>query len=83
MPSPDVTTFELDDDLVLYDARGAEAHVLNATAARIWQLCDGTRTIASVAGELATTYALDQAEAQGDVEELVASLEAAGLLTAV
>jgi PqqD family protein of HPr-rel-A system len=79
----EVTTYELDDDLVLYDARTTRAHVLNASAARIWQLCDGSRSLPALALELSTTFDLAHSRAQADVDELVASLPAAGLLTLV
>jgi len=80
VPSPAVTAYQLDDDLVLYDTRTAEAHVLNLSAAKIWQLCDGSRSISDLADELSRSYALDPARAQADVDELVSSLQAAGLL---
>jgi PqqD family protein of HPr-rel-A system len=81
--APDVTTYELDDDLVLYDARTTQAHVLNASAARIWQLCDGSRSPLALALALSTTFDLDPSRARADVDELVASLTAAGLLTLI
>jgi PqqD family protein of HPr-rel-A system len=78
-----VTAVGLDDDLVLYDARTTQAHVLNASAARIWQLCDGSRTLAVVIQELSTAYGIEYAQAEADVNELVASLQSAGLLTMI
>jgi PqqD family protein of HPr-rel-A system len=83
IPDSDVTAYQLDDELVLYDARTTAAHVLNASAARIWELCDGTRTLPELADALSATYALDPQRAQTDVSELVVSLSAAGLLSLV
>lgn len=79
-PAPEVTTFPLDDELVLYDPRSAWAYVLNATAARIWSFWDGSRSIASVARAIATTYALPYQQALADVRDLIAELCSAGLL---
>jgi pyrroloquinoline quinone biosynthesis protein D len=79
---PDVAAFALDDELVLYDPCSARAHVLNATAARMWELCDGARTTSSVAREIAASYALDDEQAHADVREFVEDLGQAGLLRA-
>lgn len=48
-----VLVTELEGELVLYDERGARAHRLNRTAATVWQLADGTRTIADLAARVA------------------------------
>ena len=34
----------------VYDVDGQKAHCLNRTAAFVWQRCDGTRTVAQIAG---------------------------------
>ena len=82
-PTAHVATFRLDAELVVYEPSTAQAHVLNVTAARIWELCDGRRTLDDVARHVAAAYVIDPAEAHADVADLVARLEAAGLLTLV
>jgi PqqD family protein of HPr-rel-A system len=82
-PAADVSTYALDDDLVLYDARTTAAHVLNSTAAHIWRLCDGSRDLSALASQLAAAFALEPSQARADVADLVTSLHAAGLLTLV
>lgn len=37
------------NELVVYDSSSKQAHNLNATAAKIWKLCDGKRSIAEIA----------------------------------
>jgi hypothetical protein len=54
--------------------------VLNAPAARIWTLADGSRSIASVARVIATTYGLPYQQALADARDLIAELCSAGLL---
>jgi len=41
-------------ETVLYDAKTNKAHCLNATAAFVWQQCDGTRTVRDIAQQFAT-----------------------------
>ena len=79
--APSVSSYPLDDELVLYTPTDGQAYVLNHTAARIWDLLDGTRTETVVAQELADTYGQSYDEVLGDVRELVGNLQAVGLLT--
>ncbi len=80
--APSVSSYPLDDELVLYRPSDGQAYVLNHTAARIWNLLDGTRTDATVARELADTYGEDYDAVLGDVRELVQHLRTVGLLAA-
>ena len=61
---------------VLIYPEGALA--LNATAAEVLELCDGKRTIDDIAGVLGERY--DGADVSADVAELVAAIEAKGLV---
>ena len=36
------------DEVLVYDRTRDRAHCLNATAARVWELCDGSRTIEQI-----------------------------------
>ena len=80
LAAPSVSSYPLDDELVLYTPTDGQAYVLNHTAARIWHLLDGTRTETSVAQELADTYGENYDEVLGDVRELVEHLRTVGLL---
>jgi coenzyme PQQ synthesis protein D (PqqD) len=53
---------ELVDELMIYDVECNEVHCLNGTAVRIWQLCDGTRTVVGIARELNTDLSPEDAE---------------------
>ena len=80
--APSVSSYPLDDELVLYTPSDGQAYVLNHTAARIWHLLDGTRTEVTVARELADTFGENYGEVLGDVHELVQHLRTVGLLAA-
>src|SRR2546430_2546589 len=60
-------------------ADGAE-HDLNEVASRIWELCDGQRTICQIAALVEREYEVDGATALADAEELVADLARRRLL---
>jgi hypothetical protein len=80
LAAPSVSSYPLDDELVLYTPTDGQAYVLNHTAARIWHLLDGTRTEIAVARELADTYGENYDEVLVDVRELVGHLRTVGLL---
>ena len=82
MALPSVSSYPLDDELVLYTSTDGQAYILNHTAARVWRLLDGTRTEVTVAQEVADTYGEEYDQVLQDVRELVAHLQTVGLLTA-
>jgi PqqD family protein of HPr-rel-A system len=75
-----VTACELDEDLVVYEPRTGQAFVLNASAAQIWALCDGDRSVAGIAEAMASRYQLDRRQALADVRACVEDLVRAGVL---
>jgi hypothetical protein len=75
-----VEAFSSDGESLLYSAVRDEASALNRTATEIWELCDGTRTIAAIARTLGRRYGVDEACLMPDVASAVAALRARGLL---
>jgi Coenzyme PQQ synthesis protein D (PqqD) len=53
---------EVGDELVIYDERIHSAHRLNRTAAAIWRLADGQRTIEELARQLHETLDVPEDE---------------------
>jgi len=45
---------EVDGEVLVYDLNNDKAHCLNQTAARIWQYCDGSRSVAEIAELMST-----------------------------
>jgi hypothetical protein len=62
----------VDDDLVLYDRDSQTAHSLSAGAARVWEFCDGDRSMTEIAQQLQLEPAL--------VDQALAELSERGLL---
>lgn len=48
----DLLIRELIDEVILYDGTMKKAHCLNDTAAAVWRLCDGRRSVTEIACEL-------------------------------
>ncbi len=70
----DVTVYEIDDDLLIYDPTTGDTHRLNDTARHVWQHCDGQCNLAGLAHDLTQTYEVSLDEAQQQVNRLVAEL---------
>jgi len=71
---------EADGEILIYDEHNNRAHCLNATAAKVWQHCDGRSTIADTCASLSAApdspvdenivwYALDQFSRDSLLEE--------------
>ena len=68
------------DDLVIIKDDGLATHVLNKTAAHIWELCDGKRGIDEIAASLCECYDVSPEEALADTKETIENLTKAGIL---
>lgn len=58
----DLVIEELLHEVLVYDLRNNKAHCLNSSAASVWRLCDGTRTVPEIAEQLSK----DRNEAFGE-----------------
>ena len=72
---PGVEVEQVGDQAVMLDASGTVARGLNATAARVWGLIDGRRTVAQIAAELQ-----GEGDVEGDVLAFLAALLERGLI---
>ena len=48
---------------------------LNDSAARVWDLIDGERTLAEIRDQIVIEFDVDAAQAERDINELVAQLQ--------
>ena len=79
----DVTTHAHDDEVVVSLPVECSTFHMNATAAFVWELCDGRRTTRDIATSLADDYLVAFDDALNDVEELIVWLAESGLLEPV
>jgi radical SAM protein with 4Fe4S-binding SPASM domain len=73
---------EVEDGLVVLDEKKGDAHALNATAAAIFELLDGTRDLAALARFIAGTTGASEERVLADVKRAIDELAAKGLLEA-
>jgi PqqD family protein of HPr-rel-A system len=76
----DVLELDLEDGLILYNRDSSLVHHLNPTARIVWFLCDGSADVHELATEIAEEYGLEPAQVLAQVSELVAELDAVGLV---
>ena len=67
-------------DFVLLDPPGRVLRGLNETGARVWQLCDGRRTVREISDQIAREFDADPATALSDVLRFLEALASRGLL---
>ena len=70
----------VDGESVLLDVDGGMYFALNEVGGRVWELCDGTRSVGSIAEVICTEYDVAATTALGDVDELLDGLVGAGLI---
>jgi hypothetical protein len=87
MPSPDryprrrpVPWRTLDTEALVVDVRGGTLYPLNSVAARIWELCDGARSIDEIVRTLAGEFDADEALIRRDAERFIDDLSTARLV---
>jgi len=70
---------ELDAGLIVYQASPEQVHHLNNTAALVFELSTGQWTVAEIATQIGTAFALDEAPVEA-VRVCVAQLRRDGVL---
>ena len=71
-PNKDVSLQRVGQEAILHDRRNGRAHVINESAALIWELCDGQSTLDHIVSAFAAAYALPAADVQADVQYILA-----------
>lgn len=73
---------KLDEETIVLDPSRREVHLLNETAARIWELLASPRSLDDLAAALGDEYEVDDAELRAEVVSCVDVLTSKGLLVA-
>lgn len=78
--NPDNAVREIDGSVFIMNPDTSELHQLNEVGARVWQLCQGDRSVADIAGVIEAEYDVAGDRAQADVLEFLDQLAAKGLV---
>jgi PqqD family protein of HPr-rel-A system len=71
-PNKDVALQRVGQEAILHDRRNGRAHVVNESAAQIWELCNGKNTLEQIVSAFAAEYGLSAADVQADVQDILA-----------
>jgi hypothetical protein len=75
-----VLDIDMGDGFILFDDASSLVHHLNPSATLIWQLCDGTGSVADLARDIAAEYELDEPTIRGQVADVIAEFDALELV---
>lgn len=81
LPEPGFILEELDSDLLLFNPYDSSLLELNATAALVWQLCDGVRRVSEICDLLSTAFPEAGQTINEDVPRILVELRALDALT--
>jgi coenzyme PQQ biosynthesis protein PqqD len=73
--APQVIAQKASNDVLLFNMEDGNYYSLNEIGGRIWELCDGSRSVSQVVESLAAEYGASEEVLEQDVAELLAELE--------
>jgi hypothetical protein len=73
-PHPQVAARVVDESAVIVLADRGEVNVLNPVGTRIWELCDGSRSVRQIAEIIASEFDVTAERALQDTEEFLGQL---------
>ena len=76
----DVWVRRTDDEAVLLGPDGKSIHLLNDTAAALWELCDGTTTTGEMVQAILDFFAVSEQQASADVDRTIATFDELGIV---
>ena len=62
------------DEAVLLSAEDSSVHSLDAVGTRIWELCDGEKTVKEIIDQVVAEFEVDHETAEKDVVEFIEEL---------
>ncbi len=62
------------DEAVLLSAEDSSVHSLDAVGTRIWELCDGEKTVTEIIDQVVSEFEVDRETAEKDVVEFIQEL---------
>ena len=78
--NPEMMYKQLGTEVVVLNRKTKQYHVLNSSAAMIFELATGERSGDSIAAMVADRFGVSHEQAEADVKETIAGMEKLGLL---
>jgi len=79
----DVIWRRIGDDVIVIKDDGQSIHVLNKTAAFIWEMCDGKCGINEITTLLCERFNVSFEDAYADVKEIIEKLTQTGIMNQI
>jgi hypothetical protein len=79
----DLPFSKLEEQILVVVAKTREVHLLNESAARIWELLETSTTLGGLMEALREEYDLDPSGGEADVESIVTEMMGKGLVRSV
>ena len=76
----DVSSRTSGEEMLLLDEATGSVHVINRTAARVWELCADEPSVEQLVDGIAETYGMTPADVHDDVHELVRTFSELGVV---
>ena len=76
----DIISRKIGDEVIIIKDDGLSIHVLNETAALIWEMCHGDNDASAITTRICEQFNVSFEEASADVEDLLVRLENLGIL---
>jgi PqqD family protein of HPr-rel-A system len=70
-PRPGIESVVVDGEAVVYDPATTALHHLNASAAAVWERCDGRRAVADVVADLVRVFHAPDDQVARDVARIL------------
>jgi hypothetical protein len=77
---PDLMTRLIEGEIVILDREAGKVHQLNPVASCIWNSCDGSSSVDSIAEHLVASFDVTPETARRDVEVMLQEFQELGLL---
>ena len=79
----DIVWRKVDDEVIVIKDDGLAVHVLNKTAAMIWEMSSDNYGVSEIADKICKLFAISSEDAVTDVEDTIAKLKEINLLKPV
>lgn len=76
-----VTLERVGQEAILHDRERGRVHVVNSSAAQLWELCDGQATLDEIVTAFAASYGARPDAVRADVEGVFATFRHLGVVT--